>query len=120
MYSNCYSRYIVIESAIKIDPPFANTKMGTNMEFKCKSRYDVKWLFEGGALPSNTQVSRTRNVHMLKIIDVDQSNVGKYSCEGEDEGFTYYQSHAELSLYGKYYLIDGNIRSKHRLVHEFS
>lgn len=79
------------------------------------SRSEVTWNFEGGDLQDNIYLSCDENdisIHILTIFPVKESNIGTYTCQGQDtvqSKYVYFISKAVVKKSGNISYIDQTV-----------
>ena len=63
--------------------------VGETAVFKCNAFGKVRWIFNGGSLPTNAldMISAGNSSHTLAVWNVTSENAGIYTCMGEDIPF---------------------------------
>ncbi len=69
---------------------------------QCLSMTPVEWKFNDGDIPSNAQLSGSRN-STLSLIQVTTVNSGYYQCKGRDiDNEEYFYARAQLTVIGSF------------------
>lgn len=97
LYHLNYSFFSVNNNSY-ITPQHKHATEGSTVKFKCFSKVNVTWAFNGGPLSKNNYPFYISQIeHGLEIWRVTADNEGMYTCHGEDDVYMF-EAHGHLYL----------------------